>query len=146
MKESMKTTALVSMLAVGIMAATTMIGIAGTPPDGMGGKGMHHGMKMDGKGMGCMGMKGKMGDMHGMGMDHCKKNCMQMMDKLSAEERQAFMDQTKELRKEIMAKRFDYQEMMRNPATSAQEKAAMEKEMSALHDKMMAKMDAFTKK
>jgi hypothetical protein len=143
MKKSIKITALVSMLAVGLMAGTAMVGIAGTHHGDMNGKGMHHGMKMDGKGMGCMGMKGMQG---AMGMDHCKKNCMQMMDKLSAEERQAFMDQTKELRREIMTKRFDYQEMMRNPASTAQEKETMEKEMSALHDKMMEKMNTFTKK
>jgi hypothetical protein len=104
---------------------------------GHGKKGMHHGMKMDGKGMGCMGMKG---------MKHCKdKGCMQMMDKLSAEDRQDFMNQTRELRKEMMGKRFDYKEIMRNPASTTQEKEALEKEIETLHDKMMEKMKTFKK-
>ncbi len=108
------------------------MGKMGGKMKGHGKMGMHHGMKMDGKGMGCMGMDGM-------------KDCMAMMDKMSDTDRQEFMNQTKELRKKMMSKRFDYKEMMRDPASTDKQKEALKKEMEALHDKMMTKMQAFTK-
>jgi len=103
--------------------------------------GMHHGRKMAGNHKGCMGM-GMMG-MEGMHDYH--QDCMAMMDKMTDADHQKFMDQTRDLRKEMMSKRFDYQEMMRNPASTDQQKEQLEKEMETIHNKMMEKMKGFTK-
>jgi len=50
-----------------------------------------------------------------------------------------FMDDTVDLRKELNGKRFEYAEMMRNPNTSREEIASLEKEIfnlqQQLHDK-----------
>ncbi len=171
MKKTMRTQLVVSIIALGLIGGTALAqsGETTAPTDQqttMSQKMMQKGHH--GKGMGCQGMmdgkmtgKGKMGMHHGKmmagkkmhgkcmmgmtGMAPCDmQNCMKMMDSLSAEDQQKFMDQTRELRKEMMSKRFDYHEMMRNPASTDQQKEALEKEMAAIHEKMMAKMKAFT--
>lgn len=152
MNKIFTTTTLAALLAFGLIAGTTMAQTddAAATKDaatssgtmmGMKGHdkmGMHHGMKMDGKGMGCMGMDC-------MNMDG-KKGCMDMMNKMSDEDRQKFMDETKALRKEMMSKRFDYKEMMRNPASTDQAKQQLEKEMETIHKQMQEKMQGFMKK
>ena len=52
---------------------------------------------------------------------------------------QKFMDNTVDLRKELNSKRFEYTEMMRNPNTSREEIASLEKEISNLQQQLRDK-------
>ena len=132
-----KTYALAAFLAIALAAGTTIVQANTTKPDTMPeqttmpcqmmqGKMMMHGpmhQQRGGRGMGCMGMMGGM-----------------MMQKMSPKQRQQFMDQTVDLRHQMMEKRFAYMEAMRHPDTSPQELARLEKEMLHLRQQMMDKM------
>ena len=157
MKMGMKTTIIASMLAVGLIAGN---GIAQTGTDtttpqqqqmrgnmqggGMMGPGMMGG-GMQGKGMmggGMMG-RGMMGGQGGQGSWGMGCNGMMggmMMNQMSPEQQQKFMDQTTDLRKQMMEKRFAYMEAMRNSDTTLQDFATIEKEMLDLRSKMMDDM------
>ncbi len=50
-----------------------------------------------------------------------------------------FMDDTVDLRKELNSKRFEYTEMMRNPNTSREEIASLEKEIFNLQQQLQDK-------
>ncbi len=133
MKKEMKAVTLASMLALGLFA-----GIAVAQPaagqqmgDMMGGGMMNGGMMgggmMSGRstwGMGCNGMMGGA-----------------MMSQMSPGQQQEFMNQTVDLRKKMMEKRFAYMEAMRNPETTPQDLAKIEKEMLQLRTEMMDKMN-----
>ena len=143
MKMGLKTTVIVSMLTVGLITGN---GIAQTETDtttpqqqqmrgnmmggGMMGPGMMYGGMMGGQGgqgtwgMGCNGMMGP-------GM---------MMNQMSPGQQQDFMNQTTDLRKQMMEKRFAYMEAMRNSDTTPQDLIKIEKEMLDLRSKMMDKM------
>jgi hypothetical protein len=113
------------------------------------GGGMQSGMM--GMQSGMMGMQGGMMDMQGQGMmggnqgnwDGMGCNGMMggaMMNKMTPGQQQDFMNQTTELRKEMMDLRFAYGEAMRNPATTPKDLANIEKNMLELRIKMMGKM------
>lgn len=148
MKKSMKTHLVTSILAVGLLAGTAIAqtGTTGTQT--------HHGAMMNGQMMGPGMMNGQMMGMHhGKGMMGMRCNGMMgmmgggmMMQKMSPEQRQQFMDQTTDLRRQMMEKRFSYMEAMRNPATTPQELAKIEKEMLELRTKMMDKMSSMHSK
>ena len=74
-----------------------------------------------------------MGDGHGMMGDGRGNNSW------SNEERQKFLNDTAELRREMNNKRFDYNEARRNPKTTRQQLSKMEKEMIDLRDKIYDK-------
>ena len=115
------------MMGRGMMGSGMMYG--GMMGRGMMGPGMMHGGMMGGqggqgfRGMGCNGMMGGM-----------------MMNRMSPEQQQKFMDQTTDLRKQMMEKRFAYMEAMRNSDTTLQDLAKIEKEMLDLRSKMMDDM------
>jgi hypothetical protein len=50
-----------------------------------------------------------------------------------------FMNETQGLRKDLMAKRFEYSEAMREPKTSRETLSTLEKQMDELQDKIQAK-------
>jgi hypothetical protein len=94
---------------------------------------MHGGMmgrdmmgSQGGRGTWSMGCNGMMGDT--------------MMNMMSLGQQQEFLDKTVELRKQMMEKRFTYMEALRNPATSPQDLAKIEKEMLEVRSKMMDTM------
>ncbi len=138
MKKEMKAVALASMLALGLFAGTAVAQPAasqqmgdmtegGMMNGGMMGGGMMGGGMMEGRstwGMGCNGMMGGA-----------------MMSQMSPGQQQEFMNQTVDLRKKMMEKRFVYMEAMRNPETSPQDLAKIEKEMLQLRTEMMDKMN-----
>jgi len=155
MKMGMKTTCIAAMLAIGIIAGTA---VAETKTDttsspqqqmrggmmggGMMGPGMMHGGMMGGGMMG-HGMMGR--GMMGSDPDNWAMGCNGMMgralvSRMSPGQQQEFMNQTVELRKQMMEKRFAYMEAMRNPDTSPQDLAKIEKGMLELRTKMMDKM------
>ena len=142
---TMKTKLFASILAVGLLAGTAIAqtGTATTKT--------HHGAMMNGQMMGPGMMNGKMMGMHhGKGMMGMGCNGMMgggmMMQKMSPEQRQDFMNQTRALRKQMMEKRFAYMEAMRNPATTPQDLAKIEKEMLQLRTQMMDKMSTMHSK
>lgn len=107
-------------------------------PGMMGCYGMGPGMMMGG-GMG----PGMMGG-YGMGMGHMKRHMMEeygwepgMQRFGSTEEHEKFLDATRDLRKKMHDLRFEYGEMMRNPATTMGDLKKMEQEMSELRRKIM---------
>lgn len=55
---------------------------------------------------------------------------------------QKFLDQTVDLRKQMMEKRFEYMEALRKPDTKTQDLAAIEKDMLDLRTKMMEQMNS----
>jgi len=138
----MKTKLFASILAVGLLAGTAIAQTGTTTTQS------HHGAMMNGRMMGPGMMNeqmmgpGMMGKHHGGGM----MGGGMMMQKMSPEQRQEFMNQTTELRRQMMEKRFSYMEAMRNPATTPQELATIEKEMLGLRAKMMDKMGALHNK
>ena len=145
MKKSMKTQLVTSILAIGLLAGTAIAQTGTTTTQ------THHGAMMNGQMMGPGMMNGQMMGMHhGKGMMGMGCNGMMgggmMMQKMSPEQRQQFMDQTTDLRKQMMEKRFSYMEAMRNPATTPQELAKIEKEMLELRTKMMDKMSSMHSK
>ena len=148
----MKSTVIASILAIGLIAGT---GIAQTGTDtttqqqqqmmggGMMGGGMRSGGMMGGGIMGGGMMGGGM--MSGQG-GNWSMGCNGMMgemlmNQMSPSQQQEFMNQTVNLRKQMMEKRFAYMEAMRNPNTTPQDLAKIEKEMLKLRSKMMDKMD-----
>jgi predicted lipid-binding transport protein (Tim44 family) len=148
----MKMTVIASMLAVGLMAGNSIAQTATdttTPPQqqmrgnmmggGMMGPGMMGGGMM-GPGMMHGGMMGGQGGFRGMGCNGMMGGMM--MNRMSPEMQQQFMDQTTDLRKQMMEKRFAYMEAMRNPKTTPQDLAKIEKEMLDLRTKMMDDMTA----
>ena len=97
-------------------------------------------MGMHGKGMGMMGQSGHctMGQgMHGAGM----------MGSGSVAQRDAFLDSTKELRKSIHDKQFEYMEASRNSAETVGSLRKKAEELSVLKQDLMKKRQkAFSKK
>jgi len=118
------------------------------PHHGMGGPGWHgkglRGGNQDcwkgkgGQGMGQNKMMGMMGA--GPGMQRGS-----MMNPEMKEKRNAFLDSTKDLRKNIHEKRFAYMEAQRNPDLTVGELQKQEKELFALRQQMMEKRQAFFK-
>ena len=142
---TMKTKLFASILAVGLLAGTAIAQTETATTK------THHGAMMNGQMMGPGMMNGKMMGMHhGKGMMGMGCNGMMgggmMMQKMSPEQRQDFMNQTRALRKQMMEKRFAYMEAMRNPATTPQDLAKIEKEMLGLRAKSMDKMGALHNK
>lgn len=91
---------------------------------GMMGQGMMGGGMM-GRGMMGQGMMG--GGMMGPGYSGQSEEC------------QKFLDETSGLRKDLFNKRFEYFEAYRNPKTSPETIANLEKEIKELQEKMHAK-------
>jgi hypothetical protein len=116
----------------------------------MGGGGQGSGMMgMHGKGMGMMGMHGK-----GMGMMGKSNQCMMgqgmhgagMMGSGSVAKRDAFLDSTKELRKSIHDKQFEYMEASRNSEETVGGLRKKAEELSVLRQDLMEKRQkAFSK-
>ena len=75
------------------------------------------------------GMMGHHEMMHGSG----KRG---MMGDISSEEQQKFLKNTVELRKQLMMKRFDYSEALRNPETKAEALKKIEKDMWEIQKKI----------
>lgn len=98
---------------------------------GQGGMGM-----MGGKGMGC----GMMGDGMGMGMMGPG-----MMGTMTPEAQQKYLDATKELRKKLHDKRFEYAEAARNPKANKADLLKKKKEMWDLQQKIHEKAWEFMK-
>ncbi len=115
---------------------------SGSESYGMMGRGMGPGMMnpgvmgyggcdLMGYGMG----SGKMGHhqaMHGSGSSG-------MMGEVSSEEQQKFLNDTVDLRKQLMMKRFDYHEASRNPETKPEAFKKIEKDMWELQKKIIDK-------
>jgi len=149
MKMEIKKTMLMSMLALVLIAGTGVVQAASNTTNG--GQQMHGNM-MGGSMMGSGMMGGGM--MHG---DMMEKNGMMgnqgnwsmgcngmmggmMMNQMSHGQQQEFLNQTTDLRRQMMEKRFKYMEAMRNSDASPQDLAEIEKEMLELRNKMMNKM------
>ncbi len=144
---TMKTKLFASILAFGLLAGTAIAqtGTASASPQ------THHNAMMNGQMMGPGMMNGPMmgpGMMNGkmMGPGMMGMGCNGMMWNMTPQQRQEFMNQTRALRKQMMEKRFDYMEAMRNPATTPQDLAKIEKEMLELRAQMMDKMGSMHSK
>ena len=111
---------------------------SGSKSNSMMGHGMGPGMMgyggcdMMGGGMGT-GMMGHHKTMHGSGSSG-------MMGEVSSEEQQKFLNDTVDLRKQLMMKRFDYREASRNPETKPEVFKQIEKDMWELQKKITDKL------
>lgn len=136
-----------SILALGLIAGTAFAqtGTGGTQAHNKMTGSMANGGMMNGGMMGMQG-KGMMGNHHGkMGMGCMGMMGGGMMQKMTPAQRQLFLTQTVDLRKQMMEKRFAYMEAMRNPKSTPQDLAKVEKEMLSLRTQMMNKMQGLTK-
>ncbi len=154
MQMEMKSKVIMSMLALGLIAGTNAaIAETITPDTGqqhMHGNMMRSGMMDDsmidkngmmrGKGPGMMGNQGNWS----MGCDGMMGEMM--MNRMSHGQQQEFLDQTTDLRRQMMKKRFKYMEAMRNSDGSPQDLAKIEKEMLELRSKMMNQMSTIQKR
>jgi hypothetical protein len=104
-----------------------------------GGYGMHQGM-MGGYGMG-PGMMGGQGMMGGYGMGPGMMGGQGMMGGgyAQSEECQKFLDDTSKQRKELYNKRYEYSEAFRDPKTSPEDIAKLEKEIRGLQEEIYKK-------
>ncbi len=130
MKKEMKAVAIASILTVGLFAGSAIAQPGNNNQQNMGGMmngGMMNGGRMGNQGTWGMGCNGMMGGV--------------MMSQMSPGQQQEFMNQTIDLRKKMMEKRFSYMEAMRNPETTPQDLAKIEKEMLQLRTEMMDKMN-----
>lgn len=143
MKKDIDKIVIASILVLGLLAGPAFAQTSGTtqPRQHMGG-GMQSGMMgMQGGMMGMQGqgmMGGNQGNWDGMGCNGMMGGAM--MNQMTPGQQQDFMNQTTELRKEMMELRFAYGEAMRNPATTPKDLANIEKNMLELRIKMMGKM------
>ena len=142
MKKETKKIVITSILALGLLAGPAFAQTSDTkqPQQMMGGNMMGGGMQggmMGMRGQGMMG--GNQGNWGGMGCNGMMGGAM--MNQMTPGQQQAFMNQTTELRQEMMELRFAYGEAMRNPATNPKDLAKIEKKMLELRIKMMDKME-----
>jgi len=73
--------------------------------------------------MGCRGMMGR-----------------QIMKRMTPQQRKKFLDDTVDLRRQMVTKRFDFREALRNPETTPAELAKIERQMLELRIKMLDKL------
>ena len=73
--------------------------------------------------MGCKGMMGRA-----------------LMQRMSDEQRAKFLNDTVDLRRQMVVKRFDYREALRNPETTPEDLAKIEKDMLELRIKMLDRL------
>jgi len=73
--------------------------------------------------MGCQGMMGGV-----------------LMKKMSEAQRKKFLDDTVSLRRQMVGKRFDFMEALRNPATTPEDLAKIEKDMLKIRIQMLDKL------
>lgn len=112
-------------------------GMRGPSGQGRGMMGMH------GNRMGMMGNKGQCmmnQGMHGSGMMGGPHG---MMDPAQVEKRDAFLDATKELRKNIHDKHFEYMEASRNPVETVGSLREKGKELGSLQQELQTKKKEF---
>jgi len=126
----------------GMMGGQGMGMMGGQGMGMMGGQGM--GM-MGGQGMGMMGRGMGSGMMHG-GMNQMNRNMMAecgwvpgMKTFTSPENHTQFLEDTKELRRNLYNLRFEYGEKARNPETTIGELQKMEEQMSDLQKQIREK-------
>lgn len=127
MKNELKKTVIVSILALGLLAGPAFAQNANTTQQQqMNNNMMGGGMMGQGKwnNMGCNGMMGG-----------------SMMNQMTPNQQQSFMDATTELRQKMIDLRFAYREAMRNPNTNPKELAKIEKQMLDIRSQMMGKME-----
>lgn len=106
----------------------------------MGNGGMYQGGMMNGGMMGGGYQNGYRGNMwSGMGCNGMMGGAM--MNRMTPQQQQQFMDQTTDLRKQMMDLRFAYRDAMRNNATTPEDLAKIEKKMLDVRAKMMDKME-----
>ena len=152
MKLGMKTTAMVFILALSLVAGTATAQnettatyphqqMSGNMMQGRSGMGMMGGNMMRGQGMM---MQGRMGCMEMMGQG-IGSGMMGggMMKNMSAENQQKFMDATKELRKKMHMLHFEHMEAMRNPKATLEDLADLEQKMFDIRKEMMQKAREF---
>lgn len=144
----MKKIIIASVLIVGLAA-----GVAYSHGNGRAGYGNHmmgSGYGMMGGGNGMMGggygmMGGGNGMMGGNGVGGNYNDCPGVTSSgqggWNSETQQKFLDETVDLRKEMNDKRFAYMEAQRNPNTSREQLAELEKEMIDLRTKLSAKAE-----
>jgi len=147
MKNEIKKTVIVSILALGLLVGPAFAQNANTTQQqqmnnnmmggGMQGGGMM-GRGMQGRGMQGNGMMGQ-GNWNNMGCNGMMGGSM--MNQMTPNQQQSFMDATTELRQKMIDLRFAYREAMRNPNTDPKELAKIEKQMLDIRSQMMGKME-----
>ncbi len=133
MKKEIKKSIIASILALGFFAGPAFAQNSDTTEQRQ-----QMGGNMMGMQGGMMGMQGQ-GNWGGMGCNGMMGGGM--MNQMTPGQQQAFMNQTTELRQEMMELRFAYGEAMRNSATDPKELAKIEKQMLDIRSQMMGKME-----
>jgi hypothetical protein len=133
----------------GMMGGYGMMGYGMGPGYGMGQGMMRPGMMGYGMGPGYGMGQGMMGMMHGggmgpgmMGMMHGGGMGPGMMNVYNPQ-MQKFLNETRELRKELHMKQFDYSEAIRNPKTTPEAMEKLQKDIRTLNIKLYEKMPVY---
>ena len=111
----------------------------------VGGFAYSHGPGYNGSGGGHMMGQGCGGNMMGQGkgghmMGQGKGGHMMARGGENVEDNQKFLDETRDLRRDLHNKRFEYMELTRNPDTSSDAVEKLEKEIFGLEDRIQAKV------
>ena len=145
----MKKVIIASVLAVGLASGVAFAHNSGYGPGGgYGGQMMGGGYGMMGGGYGNRGggygMMGP-GMMNGYGgdYDNCPGAAAFGKNGWNSESQQKFLEETVGLRKELNDKSFDYAEAMRNPNTTREQLATLQKEMIDIRTKLQDKAEQF---
>jgi len=139
----MKKALIASILVVGLAAGFAFAhGNGGFGGRGWGGHMMGPGMmggsyEMMGPGMMGSGMKGG----YGSGYGNCPGASYFGQDGWNSEPHQKFLEDTVGLRKELNDKRFEYAEAQRNPETTREQLAAIEKEVIDIRTQLQEKAE-----
>lgn len=143
MKNELKKTVIVSILAFGLLTGPAFAQNANTIQpqqqvnNNMMGGGMM-GQGMQGGGMMGRGMMGQ-GNWNNMGCNGMMGGAM--MNQMTPNQQQSFMDATAVLRQKMIDLRFAYREAMRNPDTDPKDLAKIEKQMLDIRSQMISKME-----
>ncbi len=136
---SMKKVLIASVLAVGLAS-----GVAFAHNNGYGSGGGYGGHMMGGYGgYGMMGPGMMNGYGYGGDYDDCPGAAALGNNGWNSQSQQKFLDETVGLRKELNDKSFDYAEAMRNPNTTREQLATLQKEMIDIRTKLQDKAEQY---
>ena len=150
----MKKVIIASILVVGLAAGVAFAHNNGYGQRGYGGHMMGGNYGMMGGGYGNMGPgmmgggygnmgPGMMGGGYGGGYDDCPGAATFGKDGWNSESHQKFLEETLDLRKELNAIAFDFTEAQRNPNTTREQLATLEKDMIDIRTKLQDKAEQY---
>ncbi len=139
----MKKMIIASILTIGLASGVAFAHNNGYGPGQMMGGNGNYGMMGPGMMGGGYGMGPGMMSGYGGGYADCPGAASFGKDGWNSESQQKFLEETVGLRKELNDKRFDFIEAQRNPNTTREQLATLEKELIDIRTKLQDKADQY---